>query len=104
MSGVLEGNMYPTDGAMYAQIPEDQVKEERDKTIGVISFAPLLKEICEHLAERVSFYQSVRSIPDDVLTNPEEFMHVVAANKLTAENLEKEKEKIEILMSEYSKK
>ena len=63
----------------------------------------VLGDIIETLDEQIKFYSSVDAIPTDVQTKPEEFMHVVAANRITKENIAAIKDSIEGLIAQAKK-
>lgn len=92
-----EFNSYPTNGESFAPlfISRSQLEKKEAERAEVLAEVPLLKKVLQRLEKRISFYESVNSIPDDVKTKPEEFMHTVAANKLTRLNLIAEKRYIE---------
>lgn len=104
MSSVDSDNLYPNNGEYFSlRAPRDQLVEAKQEEREAYSHVKLIKEMVGRLEGRVAFYASVDSVPDETLTNPEEFMHVIAANKLTRENLKRELEGLEVLIKEHIK-
>ena len=99
----MDNNLYPNDGQVYAE-PKDQIDEKNQEANEVLSALPLINEMLERFNQRIAFYSSVDSIPEEVQTKPDEFMHVATANKLVKDNLEQEKNYLEGLINEYVKK
>lgn len=83
-------DLYPNSGALFQQ-PAKQRREQEDEINDTLAAIPLLREIIDRLDERIAFYGSINCIPSEAMTNPEVFMHIVAANKLTIENLDIER-------------
>lgn len=83
--------------------PSEQVLEREKEAKQVQANMPILQETIANLEERIAFYSSVDSIPQEVQTKPEEFMHVTAANRLTRDNLLAEKNRLEELVRAHSK-
>lgn len=85
----MENDILPAgySGQLFAKEPTQQVTETSQKRTDTLAQLPLLKEVLEHIDARIAFYDSVNSVPEEVHTKPEEFMHVIAANKLTRDNL-----------------
>lgn len=81
-------NLYPNFGAPY--IPTEPIaqavarEEEIKDTLAAI---PLLEETIKHLDERIAFYESVNSVEPGAMTKPEEFMHIIAGNRIARDNL-----------------
>lgn len=97
----MDDNMYPNDGQYFTMTtPEDQAQEENKAKAEVVNATPQLLRVIAHLEERIVFYNSFASIDESILTRPDVFMHVVAANKIVVANLEAEKEALELLISE----
>lgn len=92
----MDDNLYPLDGSAFnMRVESDKQLEDKEREISeTLSAIPLLKEIVDHLIEKIDFYNSINSVPDSILTSPDEFMHLIAANKQTVNNLEVEKEYI----------
>lgn len=89
------GYFLPTEG-------QDQINERQTEKAKVFEALPLLQEIIDRFAEKAEFYGSVDSIPEELHTKPDEFMHAVAANKLTRDNLLAEKDYLEGLIEDIS--
>lgn len=81
-------NIYPGRGEPFVlTTPTKQKSDEEAKLQATLAQLPLLQETVDKFDERIAFYDSVNSVPDEVTTDPEAFMHVIAANKLTRDNL-----------------
>lgn len=83
-------NAYPNQ-PFIATIPQKQKTDEAVSIEETLAQVPLLKKTVKRLDDRIAFYLSVDSIPAELHTKPDEFMHAYAANKLTAENLKDER-------------
>lgn len=88
-------NVYPLTGQAFRPGVKSIVEKNKRSEEQIIEQLPLLKEVLAHLDKQIAFYDSVNSVPDEVLLKPDEFMHLIAANKLTAKNLRAEKGYIE---------
>ena len=88
-------NMYPSNNisAMMRE-PSNQAKEREQRIHDTLMAIPLLSETVARLDEKIAFYTSVDAIDDALLTNPDAFMHAVAANKITVSNLMTERDYI----------
>lgn len=69
---------------------ENAIREARD----------VLIQIVERLDERIAFYKSVDAISDEITSNPELLTHTITANKLTAANLQQEREVIQAMIDQ----
>ena len=97
-----EDNLMPRQGEYFGMtVPDDQTNAENKEKSEVTNELPVIDTVLKHLDKSIKFYSSVESISDDVLTNPDEFMHIVAANKLVVSILKTEKENLKTLVSEY---
>lgn len=86
-------NIYPNSGEPFIlTTPSKQKSDEEARLHATLAQLPLLQETVDKFNERIAFYDSVNSVPADVMTNPEVFMHIVAANKLTRDNLTAERD------------
>jgi len=80
--------LYPNSGEFFGvPVNEEQKQEIKQDKAQAVQAKPVIKKALKYLDELIVFYGSIESISDDVLTNPNEFMHVVAANKLTKQSL-----------------
>lgn len=59
----------------------------------------VLGDILATFDEQIAFYSNVDSVPVDVQTKPDEFMHIIAANRLTRDNLANIKDSIQGLIN-----
>lgn len=74
-------------------------KERRD----VLSELPILQAVIDRLQAAVDHLGSINAIGSDVLTSPDDFMHVVAANKLAKASLEAEIVGLTALIEDHAK-
>lgn len=85
------GTFFNFSGKSRAEEQEEQaIREARD----------VLKQIVERLDDRIAHYKSVDAIPDSIVADKELLSHNMAANKLTAANLEQEREVIQALIDQ----
>lgn len=96
-----EDNVYPTNGAYFAppREQEDEIEQERDQ---VLSSAPQIREVIDYLRECAKDLDSVSAIDQSVLTNPDEFMHVVAANQMAKEIITRKADALALKFKEYT--
>lgn len=100
----MSDNLYPNDGQYFPlSEPQDQKDEKEAEQNDVLSLIPTLKNFVERMEEKIAFYKSVDAVDEEQLLNPDEFMHVIAANKLVAQCLTAEMEYFKGLMDEYIK-
>lgn len=101
MASVEQDNIYRK--VVPSRVPEEQEIEENKEKIAVISQFTVIAEVVERLKEDIDFYLSNDGISDDVLLNPEEFMHTVAGNKKAAASIRREIQILEDLVEKYSR-
>jgi hypothetical protein len=95
-------NLYPNDGTYFTlSTPQDQVDEQTKQDKQAEKVAPLLKESIDRLKERIDFYKTIDAIDEDVLLEPELFMHVIAANKIVVQILSAERRILQNLYVEH---
>lgn len=99
----MDDNLYPRSGAYRPLEPTNQILEKQKIEAQVVKALPLIQELLTRFEEKVAFFKSIDSVPEDVLTIPDEFMHIVAANKLVAGMLEAELNYMRELVEEHSK-
>lgn len=94
-----EENLYPNDSSYFLpREPEDQSvdrKKERANTLEVIGE---LRKMVDRLQQRIEFYEKTTNIPEDVRTDPQQFLIVHNSYTLTAQTLRSEKEYLEGLI------
>lgn len=91
-----EYNPYPLHGQPFMPtVPTAQQEAKEKAREDVLQQVPLLKKVVKRLDQKIAFYDSVNSVPDEVKTKPEEFMHIIAANKLTRDDLMQERSYIQ---------
>lgn len=96
-------NLYPRSGRYLLAEPIEQAQERVKEASQVAASLPLLQETITNLEDRIAFYSSVDSVPQEVATDPEKFMHVIAANRLTRDNLMAERDRLEELIKAHVK-
>lgn len=84
--------------------PIEQVNERKKERARVLSEAPLIKDVINHLDERIAFYKSIDSIRVDLAADPLGHQKAVMVNQMVVENLTQEKGALEALVQEYLKK
>lgn len=104
MADLQPDDVMPNDGTYFApREPEQQVIARQKEKAKTLEALPILKDLLKRLNERVDFYGSVDSIPDDVKTSPKQFLIIHNANELTRDNLRAEMEFIAGLLEQYAK-
>ena len=100
-----EDNLYPTSSAYMPLVKnrEDVLEESKEKA-SVQKSLPVIKDVIKRLQERIAFYNCIDSIDSTAMTNPDEFMHIVAAHKIVRSNLEMEKQALEELVETHIKR
>jgi hypothetical protein len=61
----------------------------------------LIDEALARMDERIAFYDTLNSIPDEVISNPEELGFTLKAYKLTQMNLRAERDWLDELRRSY---
>lgn len=79
-------SVYINDGRFFAE-PSAQVKAREEEIADTLAAVPLLKEVVDHLNDRLTFYSSISSVPSESLLHPDEFMHIINGNKAAFDNL-----------------
>jgi len=62
---------------------------------------PIIEDLLIRFEEKIAFYGSVESVPEEVLTLPDEFMHIVTANKIIKGLLEAELDYLQDLVKTH---
>lgn len=94
--------MYPNNGEFFGEPADQKDKRTKDEN-QIANLMPLISDMVKRFKERITFYSTNEGITDEVLTSPEEFMHVVASNKLVVDALISEKEYLEGLIKDFMK-
>ncbi len=95
-----EDNIYRRQTVPQA-VPLQQEEAADKERLQVLDEYPLIKAVIERLNADIAFYDSNQGIPDDVLLNPDEFMHTVAGNKKAVASIEREIRVLEELVTEH---
>jgi hypothetical protein len=98
----MDDNLYPRNGAFRPTQPIQQQIEAQKEEAQTIAALPVLKELVERWRDRVEFFGSLDSVPDEVLADTELFMHTVAGNKVAKLNLQAELDFIEELIEQHA--
>jgi hypothetical protein len=96
-------NVYQPRGGYLPTEPERQAVERDDEIKRTLAAIPVLNDEVTYLDSRIAFYESVHSVSDEALTNPEVFMHIIAGNKVAAQNLTIERDALLGRIQEASK-
>lgn len=100
-----EDSLYPNDSSYFLpREPSDQIIERKKEKAQTLESLNELKSIANRLQERIDFYEKNSSIPDDVRTDPQQFLILHNTYTLVAENLKSEKEFIDGLITSYLKR
>lgn len=75
-------------------------KAEEQEETAIREARDVLIEILKRLDERIAFYKSIDAIDDEITANPEMLTHTITANKLTAANLQQEREVIQSMIDQ----
>lgn len=89
----------------YNPFPDRETQEAENRAIrnNIKQNFDVLEDIISTLQEQADFYNSVDAVPTETLTKPDEFMHTIAANRLTRDNLIAIKQRIEVLIEDAKK-
>lgn len=99
-----EDNAYPNDSTFFwASEPEEQKIARKKETAQTLEAISVLQELVDRLNERITFYNSNTTIPDDVRTDPTKFLILHNCYTLVAKTLFSEKEYIEDLISSHKR-
>lgn len=92
----MEADNVMPNGAPFSPFmePEEQTIERKREKAHTLEGLKVLQDLVVRLEKRIDFYGSVDSIPEDVKTDPEQFLICHNANELTRNNLRAEKEYI----------
>lgn len=102
MSDLDTDNLMPGGGAPWLPTEDQEQKNELlTEKANVFNALPLIQEIIGRFEEKIKFYESVKSIPNELKANPEAFMHMAVANEQTVVSLVGEKNYLEGLLDEY---
>lgn len=98
----MEDNLYPRSSAYLPSKPDDRKvaeAQEKDQTLAAL---PIIRDVIARLDERIAFYDSRKSIPLDVRTDPMKHLIASNSNDQTAANLETEKNYLEDLVKQHA--
>lgn len=98
-----EDNLYPNHGDYFGRQPIEQERDDKKEAKAYTDQRDIIAEFITRLDKQVEHYKSTDAIPAEVLTDPNEFMHVVAANKIVAEVFKLELNRFETLRDQMEK-
>jgi uncharacterized protein YhaN len=87
----MTDDMLPNDGSTFYQplIQDDEKQAEaRQEDAKVADEMPIIQTATAFLEQKVAELKSIDAIPQHITSRPEEFMHVVAGNKIAASAVE----------------
>jgi len=96
-------NVMPNDYFMPRE-PANQVISRKREKAHTMEALPILLKLLDRLEKRIAFYESVRSISDDIRTDPEKFLIAHNSNTLAASNLISEREWIAGLIEDSQRR
>lgn len=99
-----EDNIYPTSYYNAMKQPQEAKKanEEEEKRQSQ-NMMPAIEESVKVLRSNIEKYSTISSIPDEVLSDPTDFMNTIVANKQTVANLRPILEKLEDIVKTYKR-
>lgn len=97
----MEDNLMPNQGN-YFQIsePEEQVHERAKQKAKSFDGHAVIKDLIKHFEDRIEFYKTIDSIPQEVRGDEKLFLITVNANALTSTNLLNERDYLKSLLDE----
>lgn len=94
-------DLYPNQGEWFiASEPPEQVSERSNEKSQAVAGKRIIEKMRKHFNEQIKILDSVSAIPDEVKTNPEEFMHTVAGYDIARQYLEGQKNYLEGLLED----
>lgn len=103
MDSMQEDDVMPNDGTYFYQ-PKDQVIEKLKEKAHTLAGLDILEKLLSRYEQRIEFYEKTTNIPDDVRLDPDKFLVMHNTYSLVAKTLITEKEYIEGLIDEHTKK
>ena len=98
----MDDDLMPNDGTFYfPREPQDQVIARKKEKAQILESLSVLQELLARWNEKIAFYESVKSIPEEVKLDPKKFMVTIDAHSVIVEIFEAEREYIESLISSY---
>lgn len=95
----MDDDLYPNDGTYFLpREPKDQAIGRKKETAGTLEALPILQDLIRRLDERIAYYEKNSSVPEEVRTDPLQFLIVQNSYTLAAKTLISEKEYIEGLI------
>lgn len=101
MASIQEDNIYRK--VVPSRAPQEQEEDENKEKMAVINQFSVIVEVIDRLKADIAFYESNDGISDEVLLNPEEFMHTVAGNKKAVASIRRELQILEDLVEKHSR-
>lgn len=94
--------VYPTTSQRLIGEPKEQVKRREQEREEYLAEKPLIAETVKSLKARIEFFHDINSITET--KDPENFMRQVTANKMVANILAQEVNRLEMMIKTHSKK
>ena len=102
MPDITSDDLYPNDSSYYNfSEPVEQTVARKKKKAQTLEALHILKELLGRLDKQVSFLGSVDAMPDQLKTDPTNFLNMHNAHQIARDILRAEKEYIEGLISDY---
>lgn len=98
-------DLMPNDSTYFIpREPKEQRLARKQEKAQTLEGLTILQDLLRRWDEKISFYDSVRSIPDEIRVDKEKFAILSGIHSGIVESLEAEKEYIEELISNYGPK
>lgn len=69
----------------------EQKRQSKEEKVEAEKNSDVLQKILDRLDERIALYQSLDSISDETISNPQLLAQTIHANRMTVENLKQER-------------
>lgn len=98
-----EDNVYK--GSVYTGLnePEETKNARKAEESAAIATSAGLEKAVDSLTKRIAFYDTLSSIPDEVISDEQAFRETVAVNKQTVANLNPILQELEDLLKTYKR-
>lgn len=98
----MDDDMYPAGGEYFLpREPVDQKKARKKEEAKILEKIEVLTDLIERLDQRIEFYGSVDSIPNEVKLDPTQFLNMHNANQMVRDSLRSEREYIQSLIDPH---
>ena len=93
--------VYPTTSQRLIGEPKGQEKRRKEEREEYLAEKPLVSATVKHLEARIKFFHDINSITET--NDSEKFMRQVAVNKMVADALTQELNRLEVIVKAHSK-